>query len=452
MKRRLSSGAVTGSTFVRRSDAAHWSTAADFPELEAKDVVTTPYDAQSGPDALTQEAEAFACAKEVRKGAGWFFWIAALSIINSIAAVLGSAWGFALGLSTCYLVGGIGSALGGSGPWVAFSLNLIACGLFFYFGVAGWKSRFWPYAIGMILYAGDALLPLLVQDWISLVIHGVALYFLVAGFKVLMDQHNIEWNTGLFVKAGACVAVLAGLGGALFFTLLVDAKQSKPPAEPWVKDAVDSWPQLVLTHDAKFRGHSELECATAFLVNLPNGETVAATARHLLGAAGGVSPALKAADIDSRLADWRLHPRSEPELQVAVVGLYGAPARYLSANEWLLLKLKNKGDDDLPAVPLSLREAPAKVGEAIFVVGVRYENEKNRQEVFPAKVTSTATGLIMGLLRDRADFSGFSGAPVLDADGHVVGMVVGAGGAPDKNGACSGFVAYPVKELKRLLE
>jgi len=224
MKRRLSSGAVTGSTFVRRSDAEHWSTAADFPELAAKDVVTTRYDAQGGPDALTQEAEALAYAKEVRKSASWFFWIAALSIINSMAAVMGSAWGFALGLSTCYLVGGIGSAFGGSGPWVAFSLNLIACGLFFYFGIAGWKSRFWPYAIGMFLYAGDALLPLLVQDWISLVIHGVALYFLVAGFKVLMDQHNIEWNAGLLVKAGACVALLGGLGAALLFTLHVDAK------------------------------------------------------------------------------------------------------------------------------------------------------------------------------------------------------------------------------------
>ena len=83
MKRRLSSGAVTGSTFVRRSDAEHWSTAADFPELAAKDVVTTRYDAQGGPDALTQEAEALAYAKEVRKSASWFFWIAALSIINS---------------------------------------------------------------------------------------------------------------------------------------------------------------------------------------------------------------------------------------------------------------------------------------------------------------------------------------------------------------------------------
>jgi hypothetical protein len=83
---------------------------------------------------------------------------------------------------------------------------------------------------------------------------------------------------------------------------------------------------------------------------------------------------------------------------------------------------------------------------------VRYENEKNVQEAFPAKVTSTATGLILGLLRDRADLSGFSGAPVLDAGGHVVGMVMGAGGPPDKNGTYSGFVAYPVKELKRLLE
>jgi hypothetical protein len=173
-----------------------------------------------------------------------------------------------------------------------------------------------------------------VQDWISLVIHGVALYFLAAGFKVLMDHHNIEWNAGLLVKVGACVALLASLGAASFFALRVNAKQSETPAESWVKDAVDSWPQLVLTHDAKFRGHSGLNGATAFLVRLPNGDTAAATARHLLGAAGGVSPELKATGIDSSLMDWRLHPRGKPGLELAVSGLYGAPAGYLRANEW----------------------------------------------------------------------------------------------------------------------
>jgi hypothetical protein len=452
MKRRSGTGAITGSTFVRRSDSEHWSTAADFPELGARDVVVSPYDREVGPDALTQEREALAYAKEIRSGASWFVWIAALSIINSIAAAFGSAWGFALGLSSCYLVSAFGEAFGPTGMWVAFSLNLAASGLFFYFGFAGWKGRFWPYTIGMFLYAGDILLPLLGQDWISLVIHGLALYFLFMGFRVLLDQHNVEWNGSLSLKAGACVGVLAALSAVLFFSLQVNARAPEAAPETWVKGPHDSWPQLVLTHDAEFRGHSELQGATAFLVRLPKGDTVAVTARHLMGEAGGVSPELEPADIDSSVTKWTLHPRDKQDSRVSISGLYGAPRRYTRANEWLLLKLKDPDADALPSTPLAVRTTPVKPGEPLFVVGVRYANQKNVQEVFPAKAASTALGMILGSLEKRADFSGFSGAPVLDANGHVVGMVVGAGGPPDKDGNYSGFMAYAVKDLEPLLK
>jgi len=63
---------------------------------------------------------------------------------------------------------------------------------------------------------------------------------------------------------------------------------------------------------------------------------------------------------------------------------------------------------------------------------VRPENEKNVQEAFPAKVTSTATGLILACSRTAPICQGSAARRVLDADGHVVGMVIGAGGPPDK--------------------
>lgn len=453
MKRRSATGAITGSTFVRRSDSEHWSTVADFPEIGARDVVVSAYDNQGSPDALTQEMEAFAYAKEIRSGASWFVWIAALSIINSLVAAFGSQWGFALGLSGCYLVSAVGEAFGQTGTWVAFSLNLMASGLFFYFGYAGWKGRFWPYIVGMFLYAGDTLLPLLGLDWISLVIHVVALFFLFKGFRVLLEQHDVQWNTSLLLKAGACVGVLAALSAALFFSLQVNARVPEATAETWVKEPHDSWPQLVLTHDAQFRGHTGLEGATAFLARLPKGDTVAVTARHLMGEAGGVTPELAPADIDSSVTKWSLYPRDKQDSVVSVAGLYGAPQRYKSANEWLLLKLKGDPDEDeLPSTPLAVRTTPVKTGEPLFVVGVRYANKKNTQEVFPAKASSTALGVILGSLEKPADFSGFSGAPVLDANGHVVGLLVGAGGPPDKNGNYSAFMAYAAKDLEPLLK
>ncbi len=223
-------GTVSGGTFVRRSDSENWSTAADFEELGIKDVVVTAHDAESGPDALTQEAEKFSYLKEVRQGGSWFFWIAGLSVINAIAAWMASGWGFCLGLSTCYLVGGIGQVFGPNGPLIALTLNLAACALYLFFGVASWQGRFTPYAIGMFLYAGDALLPLATQDWISLGIHGVALWFLFKGFGSLMQANNKEWDTGMVIKAAACVMLLVALGGGLIYSMRVAAKEL--PANP----------------------------------------------------------------------------------------------------------------------------------------------------------------------------------------------------------------------------
>ena len=47
--------------------------------------------------------------------------------------------------------------------------------LFFFFGVAGWKKRFFPYVIGMGLFAGDTVAAYLTDDYLSVAIHAIAL-------------------------------------------------------------------------------------------------------------------------------------------------------------------------------------------------------------------------------------------------------------------------------------
>jgi hypothetical protein len=39
---------------------------------------------------------------------------------------------------------------------------------------------------------------------------------------------------------------------------------STPPPPEWVKKTPKDWPQIVLTNDAKFKGHSGLKGASAF--------------------------------------------------------------------------------------------------------------------------------------------------------------------------------------------
>src|SRR3954470_7083287 len=60
--------------------------------------------------------------------------------------------------------------------------------------------------------------------------------------------------------------------------------------ESWMADAPAKWPQFVLTNKATFSGHTALGGASAFLVRVPDGRVLAATAKHLIGEAGGVEP------------------------------------------------------------------------------------------------------------------------------------------------------------------
>lgn len=256
MKRRIADGRVTGLTFVQRSDTPHWSTAADFPELKVKDVVVSRYDHEAGPDALTQEIEESRFRRAVRGGAGWFFWIAAMSLINTFAAFLGSEGGFALGLSIVYPLGEAGAGFGATGSLIALVLGLALTLLYFFFGVAGWKKYFTPYLLGMSLYAGDTALAFLTFDWISAAIHVIALVFMCQGLVALMNNRGEDWSGKLVLPYA--VAALIVVGGGLGLVWASNPASQKFGPESWASKPATEWPQLVLTHDSEFRGRSGL--------------------------------------------------------------------------------------------------------------------------------------------------------------------------------------------------
>jgi hypothetical protein len=159
-----------------------------------------------------------------------------------------------------------------------------------------------------------------------------------------------------------------------------------PPAELWASKAPRDWPQLVLTNHAEFKGHSPLEGASAFLIRSRDGRTLAATARHLIGAAGGVEPEISVAALDGVIRSWRMYPRTLPEQFVVAekVGVAGLADEDL---DWLILAIKKTGKP-LPATPLRLRPDPVQVGDKVYVVGCPYEEEDCKQNIYVGKVTA----------------------------------------------------------------
>lgn len=126
-------------------------------------------------------------ARSFQSGANWFYWITGLSIINSIAILSGAQWAFIVGLGVTQIIDGIGLALAAQAGEVAklgiFALDVVAAGLFAVFGFFAGKGHAWAFITGMVLYALDGLVFLIVQDWLGVGFHVFVLVSVFAGFK-----------------------------------------------------------------------------------------------------------------------------------------------------------------------------------------------------------------------------------------------------------------------------
>jgi len=116
-------------------------------------------------------------------GARWFYWIAGLSFINAIIHAGGSTATFLIGLGITQVISAIAHDAGSAANAVGLALNAFVAGIFVIFGVFAVKRHSWAFVLGMILYALDGLLLLLVMDVAGIVFHGLALFFIFKGLK-----------------------------------------------------------------------------------------------------------------------------------------------------------------------------------------------------------------------------------------------------------------------------
>ena len=199
LKSWIGEGRIDGEIQVMRSDQSEWGAAAGLPELGLSASPGTPPSATapSPPAAAPPSATAplpppsapsgpsvdqLRLANTAKSGAGWFYWIAGLSLINSIATLSESDWGFFIGLGITQVFDGFANSLGGSGKLVALVLDLLAAGVFVFFGVFANKRHAWAFVVGMVLYALDGLIFVAAREWFSLGFHVFVLFCILAGF------------------------------------------------------------------------------------------------------------------------------------------------------------------------------------------------------------------------------------------------------------------------------
>jgi hypothetical protein len=120
-------------------------------------------------------------ATRARTGAKWFYWIAALSILNFLAVIYRGTLHFGVGLGFTSLVHGLAKRGGGAVSILDIVVNGLAAGVFMAFGYFATKAKKWAFLLGMTLYLADGLLLVAVRDILAVGFHTYALYAISRG-------------------------------------------------------------------------------------------------------------------------------------------------------------------------------------------------------------------------------------------------------------------------------
>ena len=121
----------------------------------------------------------------VSSGAKWFYWIAGLSLINSVIALFGGNLHFVVGLGITSVVDVIAKQTGSAGSVLDLIINGFVAGVFVLFGSFALKGQKWAFLTGMALYALDGLLLLTVMDIFGVAFHAYALFAIYRGFAAV---------------------------------------------------------------------------------------------------------------------------------------------------------------------------------------------------------------------------------------------------------------------------
>ncbi len=138
--------------------------------------------------------------KSIRGSGSWFYWIAALSLINTIMYIANSDRTFIVGLGITQVFDGVATSIaqetgdqaGTMFRAIAIVLDLLVLALFVFLGVKAVKARTWAFMTGMVLYALDALLFLMVQDWLGLAFHAFVLVMLFTGLGKIKKLKQLD--------------------------------------------------------------------------------------------------------------------------------------------------------------------------------------------------------------------------------------------------------------------
>ena len=142
-------------------------------------------------------------AQRARTGANWFYWIAGLTLINSLISAFGGEWNmiFGLGIGQVFMALGQGMAADGGGPGFVVAGLLMSGGALAMYVLWGWlagRGRTVGFVAGMVFYGLDAGIFVVAGDWVGAGFHGFALFVIGRGFRAHRELMGMAEEEAVF--------------------------------------------------------------------------------------------------------------------------------------------------------------------------------------------------------------------------------------------------------------
>jgi hypothetical protein len=213
---------------------------------------------------------------------------------------------------------------------------------------------------------------------------------------------------------------------ALNCTLALPACQQERPKEQakeqatvknWMQEPFTKSSQVLLTNGAAFKDGQRLEGASAFLIEA-HGQRYAVTAKHLIGEDGGIEPRKQASLLNSEIQAWKLFSRSKATDTITIDKLLNTVDT--DSSDALVFSIKGSATGYQALTPRY--EAPED-GETVYLIGCPYSEPGCTQNRYPVEVAETSADRYFLKENKEPELSGFSGCPVVDKNGLVIGLL-----------------------------
>ena len=128
--------------------------------------------------------------RSVLHGADWFFWIAILSLINSLIVFYYQTPNTPLALGVTRWLDGTTTGFNASMATGGLITNILVAVVLAVFGLLSRRGNDIAFVVGIFLYVIDSMLVIGLRDFFGFGVHLIALFFLVKG--LLASRHVRE--------------------------------------------------------------------------------------------------------------------------------------------------------------------------------------------------------------------------------------------------------------------